>query len=160
MSLEAARSEWVNREVEYGLAHKDSDRILPVLTDGSFVWDQTSGRLDPSSSVPPALLAGFSEEPRWVDLRWAREDTLLDLRNSRFRGAVADVASAVRGIPKDDVESEEVRQHHPHRLGSRCGFGGPDRGVGSGRLHRRRSTGRPITARGEAETQRNEAETP
>jgi WD40 repeat protein len=35
----------------------------------------------------------------------------LHLRNTRFRDAVADVASAVRGIPKDELESEEVRQH-------------------------------------------------
>ena len=111
LSPAAAGSEWVNREVEYWLTNKDPNRILPVLTEGTFSWDQTAARLDPSSSVPPALLAGFSEEPRWVDLRWAREDTQLDLRNSRFRGAVADIASAVRGIPKDDLESEEVRQH-------------------------------------------------
>lgn len=113
LSPEAGSSPWVNREVEYWLAHKDPGRILPVLTEGEFVWDESVNRLDPARTTvaPPALLAAFAEEPRWVDLRWAREDTDLDLRNSRFRGAVADVASAIRGVPKDDLESEEVRQH-------------------------------------------------
>lgn len=110
-SPEAASSPWVNKEVEYWLANRGADRILPVLTDGTFAWDERAGRLDPSSSVPPALLEAFSEEPRWVDLRWARVETDLDLRNSRFRAAVADVASALRGVAKDELESEEVRQH-------------------------------------------------
>lgn len=110
-SPEAAGSEWVDREVSWWLEHKDANRILPVLTDGVLAWDESAGRLDPRSSVPPALFGAFQEEPRWVDLRWAREDTQLDLRNSRFRSAVADIASALRDVPKDELESEEVRQH-------------------------------------------------
>lgn len=111
LSPDAADSQWVNREVEYWLDHKDPDRILPVLTEGRFVWDERIQRVAQGSSVPSPLLTAFSEEPRWVDLRWARHETHLDLRDSRFRGAVADIASAVRGVPKDDLESEEVRQH-------------------------------------------------
>ncbi|HSJ35202.1 MAG TPA: hypothetical protein VLB85_09130 [Acidimicrobiia bacterium] len=53
----------------------------------------------------------FSEEPRWVDLRFAREEDQLDLKNPRFSSAVADIASALRGVPKDELESEEVKQH-------------------------------------------------
>jgi hypothetical protein len=110
-SPEAAGSVWVDREVAYWKAHKDPERILPVLTDGILAWDEASGRLDRNSSVPPALFDAFAGEPRWVDLRWAEEETQLDLRNGRFREVVADIASSLRGIPKDDLESEEVRQH-------------------------------------------------
>ena len=111
LSPEAASSQWVDREVSWWAENKDPNRILPVLTEGEFVWDETSQTLHPSSSVPPSLLNAFTEEPRWVDLRWARTDTELDLRNTRFRSAIADIASAVRNTPKDDLESEEVRQH-------------------------------------------------
>ncbi len=113
LSPESVQSEWVNREVQYWLDHKDPERILPVLTDGDLAWDPTLQRFDPerSNAAPPALIAAFAEEPRWVDLRWARSDTELDLRNTRFRAAVADIASAVRAIPKEDLESEEVLQH-------------------------------------------------
>jgi WD40 repeat protein len=110
LSPEAASSPWVNREVEYWLAHRDPTKLLPVLTEGEFGWEEGSSRLK-GGSVPPALVGAFSEEPRWVDLRWARDDIDLDLRNSRFRGAVADLAAAIRGVPKEDLESEEVRQH-------------------------------------------------
>ena len=114
-SPEAAASSWVDREVAYWKDHKDPERILPVLTDGTLTWDDASGRLDPHSSVPPSLLDAFTGEPRWVDLRWAEEETQLDLRNGRFREVVADIASSLRGIPKDDLESEEVRQHRRTR---------------------------------------------
>lgn len=110
LSVEAASSEWVNREVEYWITHKDPSRIVPVVTDGEFEWD--NGHVSASSTAaPPALSDSFPEEPRWVDLRWARTDTHLDLSNARFRDAVADIASAIRGIPKDELESEEVVQH-------------------------------------------------
>lgn len=114
-SPEAAGSLWVDREVSYWREQKDPERIIPVLTDGTLAWDEASGRLDPHSSVPPSLLDAFTGEPRWVDLRWAEEETQLDLRNGRFREVVADIASSLRGVPKDDLESEEVRQHRRTR---------------------------------------------
>jgi WD40 repeat protein len=110
LSEDAARSEWVNREVEYWVEHKDPSRILPVVTDGEFLW--ADGDISRSSTAaPPALSGVFTEEPRWGDLRWARTDTDLDLSNPRFSDAVADIASAIRGVPKDELASEEVRQH-------------------------------------------------
>jgi hypothetical protein len=108
LSPEAAESVWVNREVEYWLEHKDPDRIIPVLTEGDFAY--ADGHIV-SDAAPPALTEAFSDEPRWVDLRFARTDEQLDLRNASFRAAVADIASAIRGVPKDELESEEVRQH-------------------------------------------------
>jgi WD40 repeat protein len=113
LSPEAAASPWVDREVAWWREHKDPNRILPVLTDGELLWDEQCRTLDAkvSSAVPPSLIGAFADEPRWIDLRWARVDTDLDLRHTGFRGAVADVASAIRRIPKEDLESEEVRQH-------------------------------------------------
>ncbi len=108
LSPEAAESPWVNNEVEYWLANKDADRIIPVLTDGDFTWFDNDFISD---AAPPALQGAFSDEPRWVDLRFARTEEQLDLKNPRFSAAIADVASAIRGVPKDELESEEVRQH-------------------------------------------------
>ena len=110
LSEEAAQSEWVNREVEYWLEHKDASRIVPVVTDGEFGWDTGDVSVS-STAAPPALSGVFVEEPRWVDLRWARSEEQLDLNNARFRDGIADIASAIRQVPKDELESEEVRQH-------------------------------------------------
>ena len=108
LSPDAAESPWVNNEVEYWLEHKDPDRIIPVLTDGEFAWADDD---IVSDAAPPALVGAFSDEPRWVDLRFARTEEQLDLKNPRFSATIADVASAIRGVPKDELESEEVRQH-------------------------------------------------
>ena len=98
----------MNNEVEYWLANKDPDRIIPVLTDGEFGWANSDIAGD---AVPPALQGAFSDEPRWVDLRFTRTEEQLNLNNPRFSAAIADVAAAIRGVPKDELESEEVRQH-------------------------------------------------
>ncbi len=108
LSPDAAASPWVNREVEYWLADRDPSRIIPVLTEGDLLWKD--GEIV-SDAAPPALRRAFSQEPRWVDLRFARSDEQLDLKNPQFSAAVADIASAVRGVPKDELASEEVRQH-------------------------------------------------
>jgi hypothetical protein len=107
LSPDAAQSPWVNQEIEYWLEHKDPSRILPVVTDGRFGWDgDVTG-----DAAPEALRGVFLEEPRWVELRFARDEEQLDLKNPRFSSAVADIASALRGVPKDELESEEVKQH-------------------------------------------------
>jgi len=108
LSPDASASPWVNNEIEYWLEHQDPDRIIPVLTDGDFTW---SGDDFVSDAAPPALQGAFGDEPRWVDLRFAATDEQLDLQNPQFSAAVADIASAIRGVPKDELESEEVRQH-------------------------------------------------
>jgi WD40 repeat protein len=107
LSPDAARSEWVNQEIAYWVEHRDPKKILPVVTDGSFGWTGDVA----GDAVPNALHGVFTEEPRWVDVRWARDQDQLDLQDPRFADAVADIASTIRGIPKDDLASEEVRQH-------------------------------------------------
>ncbi|HSJ35201.1 MAG TPA: TIR domain-containing protein [Acidimicrobiia bacterium] len=108
LSPDAAQSPWVNQEIDYWKTNKDPSRILPVVTDGTFTWDGTDITGD---AVPDALQGVFTEEPRWVDLRFARGEDQLDLKNPRFSAAVADIASALRVVPKDELESEEVKQH-------------------------------------------------
>ena len=108
LSPDAAESPWVSNEVEYWLEHKDADRIIPVLTDGEFGWANGDVTGD---AFPAALVGAFSDEPRWVDLRFARTEEQLDLKNPTFSAAIADIASPIRGVPKDELESEEVRQH-------------------------------------------------
>lgn len=108
LSEEAAASEWVAREIEHWVTHGEPGRIIPVVTSGEFSW--SAGDVG-GSAVPQALHGVFDEEPRWVDLRFADGDEDLDLKNPMFAAAVADVASALRGVPKDELASEEVRQH-------------------------------------------------
>jgi WD40 repeat protein len=112
-SPEAAASTWVNREVEHWVQHRGPERILVVLTEGDLVWDAARGDYDPAASgaLPAALRGRFGDEPRHLDLRWAHEDGQLALSDSRFRDAIADLAAPMHGRPKEELESEDVRQH-------------------------------------------------
>ncbi|GAA0816086.1 TIR domain-containing protein [Spirilliplanes yamanashiensis] len=115
-SPEAANSHWVNREIDHWLATKSPDRILPVVTDGDWQWDPATGDFTESSTaVPEALRGVFTEEPLYLDLRWARDDQQLSLRHSRFRDAIAQLAAPMHGVSKDDLEGEDVRQHRRAR---------------------------------------------
>ena len=96
----------------------------------------TTGDLDwnVSDAAPPALRGVFREEPRHLDLRWARDETHLDLRHSAFRDAIAQLAAPIRGIPKDELEGEDIRLHRRARTAApgrdrraRRAHGGGDR---------------------------------
>lgn len=114
-SPEAAASKWVNREIEWWLAHNSADRILLVLTAGELVWRE--GDFDPTlaTALPSALRGAFKEEPRYVDARWSRSQQLISDVNPQLREAVADVAATIRGIPKDELVGEAVRQQRRTR---------------------------------------------
>jgi WD40 repeat protein len=112
-SPDAAQSEWVNREVAYWCTNHDPQRVLPVVTEGGWVWDEATGDFDwaACTAVPLALKGVFTEEPRHIDMQWARSDAQLDLHNGRFRDQVAEIAAPMHGLAKDDLEGEDVREH-------------------------------------------------
>jgi len=106
-SPEAAESEWVGKEVRYWLEHRELDQVLIALTDGELVWD--GSRIE-TQALPPVLCTAFREEPRYVDLRWARGGQF-SRRDARFQSAIADLAAPLFGRPKDELLGEDLRQH-------------------------------------------------
>ncbi|MGH3701190.1 MAG: toll/interleukin-1 receptor domain-containing protein [Pseudonocardiaceae bacterium] len=111
-SPDAARSPWVEREVAWWLANKSPERLLVVLTEGEFAWNDAPGHDDGSTAaLPPALRGAFVEEPRWVDLRWLHDVNQVDQSNPRLRECVADVAAAVHEVPKDVLVGQHIREH-------------------------------------------------
>lgn len=112
-SPEAAQSPWVEREVEHWCAGKSPASILIAVTDGEAHWDAASRDFDwqRTTALPAALRGRFGEEPRWADLRWARTADDLSLSHPAFRNAIAELAAPLHGRPKDELASEEVRQH-------------------------------------------------
>ncbi len=109
-SPEAAASRWVNKEVAHWLGRNSADRLLIANTDGALIWNEEAGDFDSQGCMPlPPVLAGkFVSEPKWVDLRGFRD--AVNKHNARFADLAADFAAAIRGLPKEDLLSEEVRQ--------------------------------------------------
>ena len=111
---ESAASDWVAREVVQWRADHGSQNLLVLLTRGDLVWDAQTNDYDwtATTALSASAFAGcFTEEPRHVDMRWARSEEQLDLRNGRFRDQVAELASPVRGMAKDELAGADVREH-------------------------------------------------
>jgi hypothetical protein len=88
-SEESAKSPWVEKELAWWFRHRSRENLLLVLADGELVWNDEQADFEAVSwRVVPRLLAGkFKDEPLHVDLRWARTEPELSLRDARFRGA-------------------------------------------------------------------------
>jgi len=114
-SPESAASRWVGQEITYWLDHNSSDTVLIALTEGDLDWDQATGdfRWSEATPLPAALKNQFSAEPRWIDLRPYRDGDIP--KGPEFMGLGADFAAAIRGIPKEDLLSEEVQQQRRAR---------------------------------------------
>ncbi len=109
-SSEAAHSQWVGKEVSYWLEHKSIDTLLIAVTDSDLSWPAGASDFVWSDATPlPSVLKGkFPAEPKWVDLRTYREGA--SKRDRQFIELGANFAAAIRGMPKEDLLSEEVRQ--------------------------------------------------
>ena len=109
-SPEAAASQWVDKEVAWWLEHKSVDTFLIAVTEGELAWDNE--RVDfkraDHGPLPPSLYGKFPTEPKWVDLRAHRAEA--NRRNAEFVNAAADLAATIRGVPKEDLLSQEVRE--------------------------------------------------
>jgi WD40 repeat protein len=112
-SPQAARSHWVEREVGHWASQKPRENFLIALTDGEVVWDPAAGDFDWSrtTALPTSLRGALVDEPRYIDLRWARREEHLSLTDGRFRDCVADLAAPLHHRAKDDLAGEDVRQH-------------------------------------------------
>jgi WD40 repeat protein len=110
---EAARSKWVQQEVEHWISRHGPERLLLVLTGGDLIWNAGTGEFDCTATTALArgLTQHFKHEPLWVDLRWARKLTGLSLQNERFQDAVAALAAPMHRKSKRDLVGEELRQH-------------------------------------------------
>jgi WD40 repeat protein len=109
-SPDAARSPWVNREITWWLEYKSPRRLLVVLSAGELAVAGGDGA-PAEAALPPAMLGVHAENSRWVDLRWLNRADHVDDSNPHLRECVADVASAIREVPKDLLVGEHIRQH-------------------------------------------------
>ena len=111
-SPRAAASPWVERECARWRQNKSCDRLLIGLTEGEISWDQGANDFDwrATTALPHQLGGALVEEPRFIDLRWARNDNDLALTHARFRDSVADLAAPLHGVPKERLLSDEVRE--------------------------------------------------
>ena len=112
-SPQAAGSKWVAQEVEWWLQHRTRDRLLIVLTEGDLTWDAPASDFDwgRTTALSRTLKKRFLQEPNYLDLRWARNETDVSLRQPRFLEAIASLTASLRDRPLDELIGDDVRQH-------------------------------------------------
>jgi hypothetical protein len=66
-SPEAARSDWVARELALWASEKSRENLLIVVTDGAVRWDPTAGDFDwhETSALPRMMGDLLEEDPEW-----------------------------------------------------------------------------------------------
>ena len=113
-SPESAASSWVAKEVEWWLANKSPETLLLGLTDGKLNWNVATQDFlwGPAAPPLPSCLKGrFPHEPKWIDLRRYRTSAKRAFRHDRdFVTSAANFAATVRGVPLQDLLSEELQQ--------------------------------------------------
>ncbi len=108
---------WVEQELLHWF-HRGhgAKRLLIARTGGEIVWDPNAKDFDWSktSALPTSLRGRCKTEPIHIDLTWARDpknEKNLTLSNGEFANAVAALASPIRGIDREKLFSEDLRQN-------------------------------------------------
>ncbi|QIS19909.1 TIR domain-containing protein [Nocardia terpenica] len=110
-SPQAAASAWVDKEIRYWKQNKTPETFLIALTGGTVAWQGADFDWSVTTALPRSLSGCFAREPLWADLTFARDRDRRSLAHSGFRSAVASLAARPRGLPKEQLDSDDVRQH-------------------------------------------------
>lgn len=109
----AARSKWVQREIEHWIKLGRTKELLIVITEGCLVWNDEVKDFDweQTNALPRGIAGEFKTEPLFLDVSWARREGLATGKDPRFQNVVARLAARIRGVPLDELIGEDIRQH-------------------------------------------------
>lgn len=109
-SPESAKSKWVLKELKAFLKFNSSNNILIVLVAGNIKWDHGSSDFDwkETDAIPRLDNKIFSNEPLYVDVRFAKSITNLNISNEYFLDSIATLSSTIRDIPKDELIGDHI----------------------------------------------------
>jgi len=107
----SAQSPWCAKEVAWWLENRGVDTLLIVVTDGELCWDPAAPDFDWSATtaLSRSLAGKVSDEPLYVDLRWARASEKAS-QDPRFREEIVSLAAPIRGMARDELDSADRRQ--------------------------------------------------
>lgn len=110
----AARSPWVQQELDWWHRHRTPERLLIGLTHGTIAWDPVARDFDwrTTDALPRSLSRWFRAEPLWVNLQWTSSKSALSHRDPRLQEDLATLAAPLRGMSKDDLIGRDLKQHH------------------------------------------------
>jgi WD40 repeat protein len=107
----SASSPWVQKEVEWWLKNRSSEKLLIALTAGEILWSGQDFDWQKTTAVPACLKGAFKSEPLYADFRALKADGKYRNSDLAYRSTLLDVASPLLGRPKGDLDSEDLRLH-------------------------------------------------
>ena len=108
----AAKSKWVVKELDFWIKHKPLSNLLIVLTEGEILWNDSPYPVEnPANAIPPVLSSALTEEPFFIDLRFARQESDLSLRNPIYKNEILKLSATLLKREPKDLASEEVTLH-------------------------------------------------
>jgi TIR domain len=112
-SPEAAESPWVQRELEWWLAHHGSDRLFLCVVGGSIEFERASLTLDKARTdcLPVDIADRLPASPFYVDLRpCVRDPKRQSMTDETFRTGIQKLSAAIQERPLDELAGEDIWQ--------------------------------------------------
>lgn len=111
-SSDSAKSEWVERELNWWINHRSVESLIIILSEGDLYWDRDAQDFDwkRTTALPASLKGKFIDEPLYVDFRTLKQSDNLSIRNKVFRNALLDIAAPLHGKAKYELDGEDIRQ--------------------------------------------------
>ena len=105
-SPDAARSPWVNKEVERWLDERGTGTLLIGIAAGRIAWDNETDDFDWSetNALPRCLVKAFSAAPLYVDLREFQPNA----GGAEIRQRAAAIAAPIMGVELADIVGIDV----------------------------------------------------
>ena len=94
-SPEAAKSKWVNKEIEYWITHKPKGTLLIALVNGQITWDENKADFDwNTTDALPQILSGlYLNEPNYANFKTFKTEKETTLNNIEFQEEIAKLAA-------------------------------------------------------------------
>ncbi len=121
----SAASQWVSKEIEFWLGHKDASNILVVHTGGHIQWDNSSTQIDwnQTTALPRMLQKALRSTPYITSIADQNIMKDLSLKNDLFKEKIAGLASEITGISKKELYGKDLEEHRKAKRYRRIGFG-------------------------------------
>ncbi|HLP57225.1 MAG TPA: TIR domain-containing protein, partial [Candidatus Deferrimicrobium sp.] len=111
-SKEAARSEWVQKELRKWCGELNrTDKLIIILIEDEIKTDSQKEKIiwEESDALPSFLEEYITDIPIYEDLRWSKQDELLTLGNIPFRESINKITGRLQKKTPAEMNDENVK---------------------------------------------------
>lgn len=123
----AAKSHWIQKEIDWWLSNRDINSVFIVLVKGEIEWNKIELNSDfnwkKTTSIPEILKCKFSSEPLWIDLRpYYQTEGEVNHKNDGFKSQIIKIIAGIVGKDPREIDSAELRRQGKTKVFLYCVF--------------------------------------